>query len=77
MIPANPCRVRGAGSAKTARDIRPASLPELEALVQAMPSRYQLMVLLAAWCALRFGELAELRRADIDVRNAIVMSAAV
>jgi integrase len=72
VIPANPCRVRGAGSAKTARDIRPASLPELEALVQAMPQRYRLMVLLAAWCALRFGELAELRRADIDVKNAIV-----
>ena len=72
VIPANPCRVRGAGSAKTARDIRPASLPELEALAAAMPQRYRLMVLLAAWCAMRFGELAELRRADIDVKNAIV-----
>jgi integrase len=30
------------------------------------------MVLLAAWCALRFGELAELRRADIDVRNGVL-----
>jgi integrase len=72
LIPANPCRVRGAGSAKTARDIRPASLPELEALAAAMPERYRLMVLLAAWCALRFGELAELRRSDIDVKNAVV-----
>jgi integrase len=72
VIPANPCRVRGAGSAKRARDIRPASLPELEALAAAMPPRYRLMVLLAAWCALRFGELAELRRSDIDVKNAIV-----
>jgi integrase len=72
VIPANPCRIRGAGSAKTARDIRPASLPELEALAAAMPQRYRLMVLLAAWCAMRFGELAELRRADIDVKNAIV-----
>jgi integrase len=72
LIPANPCRVRGGGSAKTARDVRPASLPELEALAAAMPGRYRLMVLLAAWCALRFGELAELRRADIDVKNGIV-----
>ena len=30
------------------------------------------MALLAAWCALRFGELAELRRSDIDVTNAVV-----
>ncbi len=72
MIPANPCRVRGAGSVKRARQIREASLPELEAIVKAMPARYRLMVLLAAWCALRFGELTELRRSDIDVRNAVV-----
>lgn len=30
-----------------------------------MPERYRLMVLLASWCALRFGELTELRRKDI------------
>src|SRR5258707_6276801 len=72
LIPVNPCRVRGAGQSKRARTIRPASLSELEALAAAMPARYRLMVLLAAWCALRFGELAELRRADIDVRDGIV-----
>ena len=72
VIPANPCRVRGAGSAKRARTIKAASLAELEALVQAMPERYRLMVLLAAWCALRFGELAELRRSDIGVKNGVL-----
>jgi integrase len=72
VIAANPCRVRGAGSAKRARQIRAATLPELEAIVTALPDRYRLMVLLAAWCALRFGELAELRRDDIDLRNGVV-----
>jgi integrase len=72
VIPVNPCRIRGAGAVKRARDIRPASLPEIEALAAAMPQRYRVMVLLAAWCALRFGELAELRRSDIDVKNGIV-----
>jgi integrase len=72
VIPANPCRVRGAGQVKRAREIRPASLAELEALVKAIPARYRLMVLLAAWCAMRFGELAELRRGDIDVKNAVI-----
>jgi integrase len=71
-IPANPCRVRGAGQAKRARQIKAATLPELEAIVQAVPPRYRLMVLLAAWCALRFGELAELRRADVDVNAGVV-----
>jgi len=73
LIPANPCRVRGAGQAKRARTIEPATLEQLEAIAAAMPARYRLMVLLAAWCALRFGELAELRRSDIDVRNAVVL----
>jgi integrase len=72
VIPANPCRVRGAGSVKRARQIREASLAELEAITAAMPARYRLMVLLAAWCALRFGELTELRRFDIDVKKAVV-----
>ena len=68
----NPCRVRGAGSAKRARQIREASLAELETITLAVPPRYRLMVLLAAWCAMRFGELAELRRADVDVRACVV-----
>jgi integrase len=72
VIASNPCRVRGAGASRRARDIRPASLAELEALTQAMPGRYRLMVQLAAWCALRFGELAELRRADLDVKRELV-----
>ena len=29
----------------------------------------RLMVLLAAWCGLRFGELTELRRSDVDLKN--------
>jgi integrase len=72
LIPANPCRVRGGGQVKRAKTIRPATLAELETLVKVLPDRYRLMALLAAWCALRFGELAELRRSDIDVRNGIV-----
>jgi integrase len=72
VISANPCRVRGAGSAPRVKRIRPATLPELEAIAAGVPDRYRLMVLLAAWCALRFGELAELRRGDIDLRGGIV-----
>jgi integrase len=72
VIAANPCRVRGAGSTARVKKIRPATLPELEAIAAAMPPRYRLMVLLACWCGLRFGELAELRRSDIDVKNGVV-----
>jgi integrase len=72
VIASNPCRVRGAGAARRARQIRPATLAELETIAGSVPPRYKLMILLAAWCALRFGELAELRRADIDLRGGVV-----
>jgi integrase len=72
LIAANPCRIRGGGSARRVIRIKPASLAELEALVSAIPERYQLMVLLASWCGLRFGELAELRRSDIDAQAGVV-----
>jgi integrase len=67
LIDASPCRVRGGGSASRASKTEPATLAELEIIVSKTPERFRLMVLLAAWCALRFGELAELRRKDIDV----------
>ncbi|HEX2904634.1 MAG TPA: site-specific integrase, partial [Jatrophihabitans sp.] len=72
LIASNPCHIRGAGSAKRKVEIVPATLDELEMLVDAMPAKYRLMVLLGAWCALRFGELTELRRKDIDLKNGII-----
>ncbi|OLT46940.1 hypothetical protein BJF85_00250 [Saccharomonospora sp. CUA-673] len=72
VVDANPCRVRGAGQAKRVKHIRPASLAELETIVTAIPARYKVMVMLAAWCALRFGELSELRRSDVDVTNGVL-----
>jgi integrase len=72
LIASNPCRVRGGGASKRVKKIRPASLEELETLVASMPPRCRVMVLLAAWCALRFGELAELRRTDIDVARGVL-----
>lgn len=67
LVPTNPCRIRGAGSSRKVHRTRVASLAELELMVEAMPARLQPTVLLAAWCGLRFGELAELRRGDVDL----------
>jgi integrase len=69
-IRVNPCVIRGAGSARRVHKIRPASLDEIATITQAMPEQYRAMVLLAAWCALRFGELTELRRKDIIIVEA-------
>ncbi len=70
MIAANPCRIRGAGTTRRAKPIRPATLAELAAITEAMPDAYRAAVLLAAWCGLRFGEVAELRRKDVDLPGA-------
>jgi len=67
LLTVNPARIPGAGRGKTARKIRPASVAEITALADAMPERLRLMVLLGSWCALRFGEVIELRRGDIDL----------
>lgn len=66
-IKVNPCVIRGAGTARRIHKIRPASLDEIAVIAQEVPEPYRAMVLLAAWCALRFGELTELRRGDITI----------
>jgi len=63
-IVTNPCTIRGASSARRAHKIRPATLDELATIAQEMPEQYRVMVLLAGWGALRFGETTELRRRD-------------
>lgn len=67
VIPANPCRVRGAGNSKRAKTPRPATIAELATIVEEVRDEYRAAVLVAAWCALRFGELAELRRKDVHL----------
>ncbi|KHL18530.1 site-specific recombinase XerD [Mumia flava] len=75
----NPCRISGADKTSRVREIRPITPKQLEKIVRAMPERDQALVLLAAWGGLRYGELAELRRGDLDldapavyVRRAVV-----
>jgi integrase len=72
FISASPCVIRGAGNPKRRRQLTLPTLDELAAIVQEMTPPYRLLVLLAAWCALRYGELAELRRKDIDVKAGVI-----
>ena len=72
LIDASPCRIRGAGQTSRVRKIIPASVNELADLTAAMPERLQLSVPLASWCALRFGEMIELRRSDIDLDAEVI-----
>ena len=68
----NPCRITGASRAKRVHKIRPASVDELATLTEAMPEKLRLMVTLASWCAMRFGETVELRRKDVDLSDEVI-----
>lgn len=69
LIMVNPCRIKGAGRTKRAKRIEPATLEELTQIAENMIPERRLAVLLAAWCAMRYGEIAELRRHDVDLTN--------
>ncbi|MEU8527899.1 tyrosine-type recombinase/integrase [Streptomyces sp. NPDC048629] len=71
LIRRNPCRVKGADRYDVPE--RPVlTVSEVYAVADAIASRYRLLVLLAAFTGLRFGELAALRRRDIDPENAVL-----
>lgn len=66
MIRRNPCRLRGAGQESSAE--RPVlKVQEVFALADAVGLRYRLLVLLAAFCGVRWGELAGLRRNRVEL----------
>ncbi|ATW48342.1 tyrosine-type recombinase/integrase [Streptomyces peucetius] len=71
VIQRNPCRIKGAGAAKTAE--RPfLDVAEVFQLADAVPSRFRVFILLAAFTGLRFGELAALQRHDVDLERRTV-----
>ncbi len=72
LIASNPCRVRAASNPPTKKEVRPATPAELEVLVEQMPDSRRAVVLLCAWCALRIGEVLELRRHDLDLERGVV-----
>lgn len=69
LLEKNPVYIRGAGVRHRSKQVVPATLDELAIIVEAMPEGRKLMILLATWCALRSGELRELRRSDIVLRR--------
>src|SRR6266568_355671 len=72
LIKRNPCRIKGAGQEHSLE--RPVlTLVEVFALADAFDRRYRLLILLAVFCSLRWGELAALARGAIDVDGATLV----
>jgi integrase len=71
VIRRDPCRIKGAGEEHSPeRPVVP--LPDLIRLLDCIPARYRAMLLLATFASLRFGELAALRRSDLDLDHCVV-----
>lgn len=68
----NPARIKSAGSVEREHKVEVLEPDEYRKLIAAIPDRYKLMIDLATWCALRFGELTELRRGDLDMKHGVI-----
>ncbi|HEY3008755.1 MAG TPA: site-specific integrase [Micromonosporaceae bacterium] len=68
IIRRNPCRIKGAGQEVAAE--RPvATIVQVYELAEHVPARFRVLILLAAFTSLRYGELVALRRRDVDVQS--------
>lgn len=64
LLPRNPCSVKGAD--RESPHERPVlTIAQVFTVADEMPERFRAMVLLAALCSLRFGEVTALRRCDL------------
>ncbi|WP_229119218.1 tyrosine-type recombinase/integrase [Enemella evansiae] len=72
VIAKNPCVIDRAGQTRTKHKPEPLTLEELALIIENMPDRLRLAVLIAAWCQLRQGEVTELRRKDVDLDTGVL-----
>jgi integrase len=77
LLERNPCMIERAMNPKTKRQAVVPTIVELEALADKLGSdarteRFKVLVLLSAWCGLRYGEVSELRRKDFDPNCEVV-----
>jgi integrase len=71
LIRRNPCRIKGGGQERPAE--RPvATVEQVYAIADRVHARFRVLVLVAAFTSLRYGELAALRREDINTRAGTV-----
>jgi len=68
LIAENPCQIEHATHVPRRFEPKPATPEQIAVIVENMPDKYRALILLAAWCGLRWGEVSELRRSDLDLK---------
>jgi integrase len=71
LITRNPCRIKG-GSKEETPERPTATVAEVFLIADKIADRYRVLVLLAAFLGLRWGELIALRRRDVDTEAGCV-----
>src|ERR1700757_649883 len=65
LLTTNPCQIERAGRVTRKRQPIILSVEELGQVADVIAQRYRALVLISAWCGLRWGEMTELRRKDV------------
>jgi len=68
LMAENPCQIEHATHVPRRFEPKPATPEQIAVIVENMPDKYRALILLAAWCGLRWGEVSELRRTDVDLK---------
>ena len=71
VIVKNPCVIKGAG-VEHSPERSVASIAQVYAIADAVEPRYRMLVLLATFASMRFGELAALTRSRIDLDTGLI-----
>jgi len=68
----NPFAVRGGGSGSATRRNIVATSEQVEMMLATIRPEWRMILLLGLWCGLRFSEIAELRRSDVDLTAKVI-----
>ena len=72
ILTSNPCHIRKAMNVTRKREPVILTVKQLAALADSVPAHHRALVLITAWCGLRWGEVIELRRRDIGDRSEVI-----
>lgn len=68
----NPFAVRGGGSSPSKKRTELATSEQVDVMLETIRPEWRLIILLGLWTGLRFSEIAELRRSDIDLKVGVI-----
>jgi len=69
LISESPCKLERPTVVHRTFEPKPATPQQIAIIVDNMPEKYRAVILLAAWGGLRWGEVSELRRKDLDLAS--------